>query len=469
MIDINGIISSWNEGAKRLKGYEEEEALGQHLRMLFLPEDRNGRPEDEMQKALKTGKFEEEWWRMRKDGTRFWAHVILQPVFDDNNQHIGFAKITTDRTEQKRSNELNTFLMNEVAGYAIFLLDKEGKITKWSKAAECITGYTESEVMDKPLSFLYQKIADHHNSEAEIKKQLTQALEEKYETEDWKVKKDGTHFWASYVITPLHNKNGFVVMIRDLTEKRALEQETQANIALAASNKELERFAYVASHDLKEPIRKIITFSGLLKAESPQQEKLLERIINACKRVKTLIDDILDFSSIAKKDLFLKQDLNSILQNVLDSLEDAIKEKKALVKSNFLPMATVIPSQMEQLFQNLISNAIKFCCPENQAPLVNIEGVVVPKEQLETTLLNRMKYAEKYLQIKVQDNGIGFNQDYVTKIFELFQRLHGRTEYEGTGVGLSICKKIAENHGGTIEACAEAGKGAIFIVTFPYQ
>jgi PAS domain S-box-containing protein len=403
---------------------------------------------------------------MRKDGSRFWAHVILQPVFDEHKKHVGYAKITTDRTEQKRINELNAFLMNEVADFAIFLLDKAGNVAKWSKAAEKIIGYTEQEVIGKSLSILYPDTHESNIREA-VETHLSEARNAKHEEENWRVRKDGSFFWANYVITPLHNQDGYVVMIRDLTEKRAYEQTSKANIALTASNKQLERFAHIASHDLKEPVRKISIYSHLLKAETPKQEKLIDKIIHASRRMVNLIDDILDFSSISKRQPFQKQDLKSILHNVLDSLEVVIKEKGAIVRHTPLPSALVIPSQMEQLFQNLITNALKFCCLNDQTPHINIEGAIVPKEHLGAARLNHMRHSDHYLQIKVQDNGIGFEQKYATKIFDLFKRLHGKPEFEGTGIGLSICKKVVENHGGYITAISEKGKGALFIVTLP--
>lgn len=466
MIDTEGYIISWNEGAKRLKGYEEEEVMGKHLRMLFLPEDQVGRPEREMKKALDTGKFEEEWWRLKKDGSKFWAHVILQPVFDEHNTHIGFAKITTDRTEQKRLNELNTFLMNQMAGYAIFLLDRKGKISNWSKAAESITGFTEEDALGKFLSMFYQAQKDS-SIEPMIARQLAKALEDKYEDENWKVRKDGSYFWASYVIAPLHNKDGFVVMIRDLTEKKNLEQASKANLALEASNRELERFAYVVSHDLNEPIRKISILSDQLQGENPRQQGLVSRIHNACKRARALISDILQLSSLAHAKVFVEQDLTIILQNVLDSLSEQIREKQARVLYQPLPGASVITSQMEQLFQNLIGNAIKFCCAHDQPPLIQIEGRILEQNDVSEEVLNQVHLASRYLEIKVQDNGIGFEAEYATSIFDLFVRLHAKTEYEGTGVGLAICKKVAESHGGCITVYSEKGKGSLFVVTIP--
>lgn len=467
MMDTNGMIISWNEGAKRLKGFDEEDVLGQHFRMLFLPEDRAaGKPEHELREALETGKSEEEWWRLRKDGSRFWAHVILQPVFDDGGTHIGFAKITTDRTEQKRMDELNGFLMNEPAGYAIFLLDRQGRVAQWSRAAETLTGFSEAEALGRPLADFYVSDGNEPLHQL-VERQLAAAAASRHEEEAWKRRKDGTYFWAVTVLSPLHNGNGFVVLWRDLTEKRSFEQAARANAALEASNKELERFAYVASHDLNEPLRKISIFCNMLEADNPKQADLIAKITAACTRAKSLIGDILHLSLLAHTKTFATTDLNLVLRNVVDSLQEQIREKEARIESSPLPAIAVIPSQIEQLFQNLVSNAIKFCCPDNQSPLVQVRGTVLPRAALPGELREALRPSDEYLRLEVQDNGIGFQQAQSANIFELFTRLHNKSEYEGTGVGLAICKKVAESHGGHITAFSEKGKGTLFVVTLP--
>ena len=469
MMDVDGLIISWNDGATRLKGFTKEDVIGQHYRMLFQPEDKEKKhPERGMQEALATGKFEEEWWRMKKDGSRFWAHVSLQPIFDEGGEHIGFAKVTSDITEQKRINDLNDFLMNEVTGYAIFLLDKGGKVSKWSKAAESIIGFKEEEVLGKSLSILYLDNAKG-NGEREVQQHLAEALNDRYEEEGWKVRKDGSHFWANYIITPLHNKEEYVVLIRDLTDKRAFEQESKANTSLTTTNKQLERFASVISHELKEPIRKISVFSHMLKADSPAQGQLIDRILLSCNRATNLLESIVELAFVTHLKEPVEQDLNVVVKNVLDLLDEEVKEKGAVIKYHSLPRASFIPGQVELLVQNLIGNALRFCCTDGETPVIHIEGSIVPKEKLETQLLDTMRHSERYLQIKVTDNGIGFEQEYSSKVFDFFTRLHGLSEYEGTGVGLAICKRVAENHGGSIAAFSEKGKGTLIVITFPYN
>lgn len=469
MMDVDGNIASWNEGAKRLKGYEEEEVIGKHFRMLFLPEDQeSGRPECEMNDAIEKGKHEEDWWRVRKDGSRFWAHVILQPIMDDNNKHIGFAKITSDITDYKRIDELNHFLMNETAGYAIFLLDNDGKIVEWSKAAESIIGYTKKEIEGKSLSVLYVN-KENENVRNRVEQHLSKAKTDRFEEDNWKVKKDGSIFWANYIITPLHNENGFVVMIRDLTDKRNYEQEIKTNSALMASNTQLEHFASITSHELREPVRKISTFCHKLKPESPEQEILINKILSSSKRLSTLLDDILELSLLTPGRVTVKKDLNTTIRNVIDSFEEEIQNTNAVINYKPLDGKPVVPGQIEQVMENLLSNALKFCCAGNNLPVINIESDIVVKENLEAELLETMIHTEHYLLIKVSDNGIGFDQTQSSKIFGLFSRLHRSTEFEGTGVGLSICRRIIDNRGGNITAYSEKGKGTSFVITLPYD
>jgi PAS domain S-box-containing protein len=467
MMDTEGYISSWNEGAARLKGYEEAEVMGKHFRMLFRREDQYERPDMEMKEALEHGKYEEDWWRLRKDGSLFWAHCILQPIFDDDKKHIGFAKITSDITQEKRANDLNDFLMNETTGYAIFLLDRKGKIAKWSKAAEDIIGYTEKEVAGKSLSIFYPGKNEQENRFA-VERHLAKALNNRYEAEGWKVKKNGSLFWASYIVTPLHNKDGYVVMIRDLTDKRTFEQEHKVNTALTASNSQLEHFAFLSSHQLKEPVRKISVFCSMLEADSPRQAKLISKILKSCDRAREQLDDILQLSLIRPNKPLTKQDLNIVMENVLESLSETIREKHAVIECGTLPSAPVIPGQIEQLMQNLIGNSLKYCCTaDNAIPIIRVDAAVVQKENIDGELLNSMKHTEEYLQIRVQDNGIAFEQAHSTKIFDLFTRLHG-VDYEGTGIGLAICKRVAENHGGAIRAFSSEGEGTLFVLTLPY-
>ncbi|MEJ7739018.1 MAG: ATP-binding protein [Chitinophagaceae bacterium] len=247
---------------------------------------------------------------------------------------------------------------------------------------------------------------------------------------------------------------------------RSLEQK---NRELERSNDELASFSYVASHDLQEPLRKIQTFSKLiiekdLAALSEKGKNYLKRIESASQRMQLLIDDLLTFSrtSTYPKN-FALADLNILLEEVKRELKDAIDEKNVVIESGSLPVARVIAFQLRQLLENLIFNSIKYSKPK-VPPCIQITYDLVPGLSIK---IPGVLADKSYHKLSIIDNGIGFNQKYASRIFELFQRLHGKQEYPGTGLGLAICKKIVENHHGFIEAHGEPERGAIFMIYFP--
>jgi PAS domain S-box-containing protein len=469
MLDVDGHIATWNAGAERMKQYTSEEIIGQHFSRLFTPEDQEReKPQKELRTAVSKGRYEEEGWRVRKDGLRFWANIIITPVYDENKKHVGFAKVTRDLTEKRRNEELYLLLVNQVNEYAIFMLDTEGNILTWNEGAERIKGYTAHDIIGKHFSIFYLRediAADKPNEKLKIAVRTG-----KYEGEGWRVKKDGTLFWASVTITPIYTDRhiGFAKVTRDLTKRKEMEQLTRANLVLEATNKELERFAVTVSHDRKEPLRKISTFTSRILEDSTaalteKHREYLQKISASSARMDTMIEDLLSYSSLAQKQHFQKRNLEEILREAVDSLEDAIEEKQATVEYQNLPDAIVIPTQMQRLFQNLISNSLKFARKE-EPPRMKISSHFIEKFNIEP---QGMWPAEQYLQLFFTDNGIGFDQEHAEKIFNLFDRLHARSAYEGTGAGLAICRKIVENHGGTIKAKSSPGEGAEFTIVIP--
>jgi len=238
---------------------------------------------------------------------------------------------------------------------------------------------------------------------------------------------------------------------------------------LARSNSELEQFAYVASHDLQEPLRKIQAFGDRLKSKldgtTLQEGKdYLERMQSAAARMQRLINDLLTFSRvISKSQPFVPVDLGLVTKEVLGDLEVRIEQTKAHVDLGSLPTIEADPMQMRQLLQNLIGNALKFQ-PQNGKPQINISAQIVRRP---FNAGAEGGTEQELCELMIKDNGIGFDEKYSDKIFAMFQRLHGRNEYEGTGVGLAVCRRIADRHGGTISAQGKPGEGATFTVTLP--
>ena len=238
---------------------------------------------------------------------------------------------------------------------------------------------------------------------------------------------------------------------------------------LDRSNKELEEFAYIASHDLQEPLRKITSFSERLKEKLPSNlepdvQLYLNRMLAATDNMRTLIDNLLEFSRTSRiSEPFVRTDLNNIISEVRADLELKIEETSTKIESEILPVIDAIPMQMRQLFTNLFTNAIKFK-GEGATPEIEIKASVLSDEDKDS---NHLRQNTNYYKIIVKDHGIGFDQEFSMKIFQIFQRLHGKAEYPGSGIGLAICKKIVENHSGRIFAQSEPGKGAEFIIILP--
>ncbi|MFL5352175.1 sensor histidine kinase [Archangium sp.] len=263
--------------------------------------------------------------------------------------------------------------------------------------------------------------------------------------------------WFAVKLGPIRSGEqivGFTLSMVDITDLK------RTQLRLEQSNRELENFASVASHDLQEPLRKIQTFSERLTATcasvlSPEGRDYLERMSNAAARMRTLIDDLLAYSRISSRaQPFVRVNLQQLALEVVDDLELAIAQAGAAVTVGELPTVEADPAQMRQLLQNLLSNALKFH-REGVPPSISIQGGLDAEGRL--------------AELRVEDNGIGFEVKYLDRIFALFQRLHGRGKYEGTGIGLAICRKIAERHGGSIDARSTPGQGSTFIVTLPLK
>ena len=355
----------------------------------------------------------------------------------------------------KESDERFRLMLSGVRDYAIFMLDPEGKIITWNEGAQRIKGYTDKEIIGKHFSIFYSEEERAENKPAhELEIALKAGL---YEEEGQRIRKDGSKFWANVIIRPLYSESGhligFVKVTRDITLNKLAEQKQIALAEMKQVNAELEEFASVASHDLQEPLRAIAgclqilerTYKGKLDANA---DELIHYAVDGALRMRTLINNLLALSRVSNSKVVLTSvDLSEILTQVLKNMETTIKEAGAVITHDQLPVITAEKTQLTQLFQNLISNAIKFCRDEPPQIHIGITG------------------DEHKWQICVSDNGIGFEKEQAESLFQPFKRLHTREKYPGTGIGLVICKRIVEKHGGTIWAESEPSKGAKFCFT----
>jgi PAS domain S-box-containing protein len=360
-------------------------------------------------------------------------------------------------------------MIAEVQDYAIIFLDTQGNIQNWNTGAEFIKGYHSTEIQGKNFEIFY---TEHDRIDGLPNKLLSEAAKHgRAHHEGWRVRKDGSKFWGNTVITALHNKKGnligFSKVTRDLTEKKSAEDKLLRYAAeLESQNKELEQFAYIASHDLQEPLRKIQTFAELIQDNLKDEQvvkRYFDKIQDSAKRMAELIKSVLNFSKLSQIEAeAVEVDLNVIVANILADFELLIAERHAIITVDHLPTIKGISLHLSQLFANLISNGIKFAQTE---PRISVRCDTVTKSQV----INAPDFLEDipYYQISITDNGIGFDQQYEKLIFQMFKRLHARQHYAGTGIGLALCKKIIENHHGYIAAQGELGIGSTFYVYLP--
>ncbi|UZD21824.1 sensor histidine kinase [Algoriphagus halophytocola] len=352
-------------------------------------------------------------------------------------------------------------MIEEVEDYAIILLDTEGNIRNWNRGAEKIKGYREDEILGRNFSIFYP--AQDRKDKLPFRLIAETSANGRADHEGWRLRKDGSTFWAYVVITALHDEQGdiigFTKVTRDLTErKRAEEQKDRDAKSIALQNKQLEEFAYVTSHDLQEPIRKIRAFIDLARQDMDDRESLeyyLEKIDSSAGRMIQLIKDILAFSRISpNQSQYAQVDLNQVVKDVLAEYEMVISEKNAKIQVDTLPEIQGIYLHLQQLFRNLISNALKF---NEDCPIVTIS--------FQDTAKVSSKFPDNGYLINVSDNGIGFDQKYAEQAFQPFKRL--TSGFPGSGIGLALCKKIVVDHGGSITVQSKPRKGTTFTLFFP--
>ncbi|RYF82045.1 MAG: PAS domain-containing sensor histidine kinase, partial [Chitinophagaceae bacterium] len=452
-----------------------------------LPEDA-ARTSDEFSNAFQQKKVYASDFRIRRrSGDVRWCSVYGSPYYNRDGSFGGFAGSISDITERKIAEEklesqnilINTITNNTLQ--ALFLMNDKQYCTYMNPAAEKMTGYKLEEVQDKPLHYyIHHTHPDGRHFPIE-ECVIDSALPKQAQTmgEEVFIHKDGHFYPVSFIASPIVENGipkGTVIEARDTTEEKQIQQalrnkEQQAMAMLEEkvkertgelekTNYELLQFTSVASHDLKEPVRKIAVFGGMLQDKlddtlDDASKRYLNNIVESSRRMASLIDDLLSYSRLSHSAIhFDDVDLNKVVQSAVEVLEIPIKEKEAQIIVEELPVVKGVPLQLGQVFQNLLSNSLKFSHPQRR-PTIKIRAVELTYD------------GQLFDKIIYEDNGIGFKSDQAQRIFEVFYRLHSKDSYEGTGVGLAIVKKIISLHHGEIIALGKENVGASFEIRLP--
>lgn len=485
MLDTEGHVETWNVGAKLTKGYDAEEIVGRHFSVFYTSEDRAaGKPARVLDIARREGRFEEAGWRLRKDGTRFWADVVITALRDASGQLLGFAKVTRDRTklheaeeDLRRSEERFRLLVEGVSDYAIYMLDPEGQVTTWNLGAERMKGYSSEEILGRSFRLFFRE-EDVREGKPESELAVARATG-RFEDEGWRVRKDGTLFWANVVVTALRDGRGaffgFSKITRDLTARRAAESTERellyARAARAAAedvarraeeaNRIKDQFLATVSHELRTPLNAIVGWSALLRQEElePQVARAVEIIDRNAKAQARIIEDILDVSRIVTGKLQVEPKLTDIVAIARATLEvvrpsaTARRLSMTLEASSAAVPIVVDPERMQQVIWNLLSNAVKFTEPSGAVKL-------------------RIERARSSVIVAVTDTGIGIEPAFLPLVFDRFQQADASTtrRFGGLGLGLALVRHIVELHGGNVAVESPgAGRGSTFTIALPVQ
>ena len=460
MMDPGGLIVSWNAGAERIKGFTADEIIGHNFSCFFPPEDiQRGRPDEVLRITAASGRHEEQGMRVRKDGSRFLASVVFTALRDSAGDLRGFSEFSHDLSESKESEAKYRALL-EAAPDAMVVVNQAGEIVLLNVRAEKQFGYSRDELVGQrvkniiPEGFAERLIADGTRSAADaLAQQIGTGIELIAR------RKDGSEFPIEIMLSPLENAEGILVTaaIRDISMRKEAETHLATTVEeLKRSNDELQQFAYVSSHDLQEPLRMVASYTQLLAKRykgrlDADADEFITFAVDGCNRMQGLIQDLLAYSRAGSSGKVLS-DVSSeeALQTALTNLRTTIEQSGAMVTHDSLPAIKTDKIQLTQVLQNLVGNAIKYRRAE--APRVHVSA---------------NKNCENEWIFSVRDNGLGIDPQYFERIFILFQRLHGRNEFEGTGIGLAICKKVLERLGGRIWVESQPEKGSTFYFALP--
>jgi PAS domain S-box-containing protein len=471
-LDTQGTVLTWNPGAEHFKGYEADEIIGRNFSVFYTDEDRAaGRPAHNLAEAAEFGRVEDEGWRVRKDGTRFWANVVITALHDAGGDLIGYAKVTRDLSERRaatqalrQSEQRFRLLIQNVREYGIFMLDPDGNVVSWNEGAERMHGYAAHEILGQHFSKFYpsEDLAwDKPGMEIEAA-----TRDGRFEDEGWRLRKDGSRFWGNVVITAIYEPGGelvgFTKVTRDLSERRAAELKAiddARRVALAeAANKAKADFLASMSHELRTPLNAIGGFTDLLLAGvtgklTDLQCDYVERIRRSQRHLLAIINDLLNFSRIEAGRVTYDMapvSLRDVIVGVTAMIEAQATQRGLSLGVDLQQdiQAYADQSKVEQIVLNLLSNAMKF---------TERGGNIAVSHFTEGDLAG----------VRVIDTGVGIPAEQLESIFEPFVQV-GRTfatSHEGVGLGLAISRDLARAMGGDLTATSSPDVGSTFELT----
>lgn len=463
LLDAQGCVVTWNPGAQRIKGYEAHEIIGRSFET-FYPEEaiRADWPQQELRAARRHGRFEDEGWRLRKDGSRFWASVVITALRDRSGALVGFAKVTRDLTERRRREEelrrreeQVRLLIDAVKDYAIFLVDPQGRVQTWNAGAAALIGYDADDVRDRDFAMFYPS---PEVAAGEPARDLARALDEgRSERERWHLRRDRTMFWAGTVCTPVFDATGglrgYALVVRDLTDpKRLLELEH--------TNRRMSEFLATLAHELRNPlapIRNAVNVLGVHPAFPGQLDGVRDVIDRQLGQLTRLVDDLLDIGRIATGKIRLDRrrlDYRDIVQSSIDATLPLAQEHghRLLLSLPEEPIPMIgDATRLAQSLQNLLNNAVRYT-PDGGEIRVDVH-----REGADSVT-------------RVSDSGRGIPQHQLERIFEPFSQGDGdgMPAAEGLGIGLGLARTLVEQHGGRLNAeSGGRGLGSVFTMTLP--
>jgi PAS domain S-box-containing protein len=455
MIDLDGLVVSWNAGAERIKGYNADEIIGQDFASFFTPQDiEGGHPAEVLRLTAEAGRHEEQSVRVRKDGSQFLASLTFTALRDSAGALQGYSEFCQDLSEREEQRAKYRNLL-EASRDAMVVVDPTGAIVQVNAQTEERFGYAHQELLGQPVTAIIPEGVAERLPEYDLRSADDTIVQQRDTDVDViGLRKDGSEFPIEVMLSPIAIAEGIFVttVIRDISARKAAEAQLRDKIdELKRSNEELGQFAYIASHDLQEPLRMVASYTQLLAKRyagrlDADADEYIAFAVDGASRMQRLIEELLAFSRLAATGHELRDTSSeSALGQAVVNLQEAIKDSGALVTHGRLPVVQADELQLVQLFQNLVGNAIKY------------QPAGIPRVHISATRSGKESW-----RFAVKDNGLGIDAQYFERIFGMFQRLHRRDEYSGTGMGLAICKKIVERHGGSISVESRPGHGSTF-------